>query len=65
MTSDVTPRVMIERNLAMSLMMQIDGADLATVATKLPTYQLADTMEERAETSTQRIMAVLGLAPDN
>ena len=60
MTGDLMPRVAIERNLAMSLLMQLEQPDLADVARKLPNYTLSSTVEERADTSADRVMSVLG-----
>lgn len=61
-TNDSMPRVMIERSLAMSLLMQLDDqVDPADVEASLPPYELVPSFEERAVVSASRVMAAAGL----
>lgn len=61
-TNDSMPRVMIERNLAISFAMQTgEYVSPDTIAASLPPYELADSFEERAVTSAMRVMSAVGL----
>lgn len=63
---DPMPRVMIERNLAISLLMQSEEAvDPAAVAAKLPPYEVDDYLEGRAVTSAMRVLAAIGLSTEH
>ncbi|MEH1547746.1 hypothetical protein V7F78_12245, partial [Cutibacterium avidum] len=63
---DLMPRVQIERNLTISLLMQLDHqVDPAAVAAKLPPYELADSLEGRAVDSVARVMAAIGLTTEH
>lgn len=65
-THDSAPRCQIERNLAASLLMQLDDhVDPGAVAAKLPPYELAESFEERAVMSASRVMAAAGLTTDD
>jgi len=65
-TPDSTARVMIERNLAISLLMQLDDqVDPGAVAAKLPPYEVDDYLEGRAVTSAMRVLAAIGLSTEH
>lgn len=64
--SDLTPRVQIERNLAISLLMQSEEAvDPDDITASLPPYELADSLEGRAVDSAARVMAAIGLTTEH